>query len=246
MEPLITIEQVSKKSKQGKIILHNISSTIMEGELITIIGPSGSGKSTFLSLINRMTDPDSGTLYFKGTPYAELDVLQLRRKIGIVFQQPTMISGTVKENIALGPSLFREKMSEAEIDELLVNVGLPPGIKSQEARSLSGGQKQRVSLARTLANRPEVLLLDEVTASLDPNSTEEIETLIKKIHGMGKTILWVTHNLSQARALGQFTWVFAAGKIIEQGQTEELFTSPAHPVTKEFIESSFVKESIYL
>lgn len=245
METLISIDHVVKKNKQGGIILNDISAKIIDGELITIIGPSGSGKSTFLSLINRMTDPDSGTLYFKGTPYFEMNVLQLRRKIGIVFQLPTMLSGTVKDNLVIGPALFQETLSEVEIDELLEQVGLPSSIKSQDARSLSGGQKQRVSLARTLANRPEILLLDEVTASLDPQSTEEIEKLIGNIHKMGKTILWVTHNLSQARMNGQFTWVFAEGKIIEQGRTEDVFSTPKQAMTREFIESTFVKESTY-
>lgn len=245
METLISIDHVIKKNKQGDIILDDISAKIMDGELITIIGPSGSGKSTFLSLINRMTDPDSGTLSFKGSPYLEMDVLQIRRKIGIVFQLPTMLPGTVKDNLVIGPGLFHETLSEAEINALLEHVGLPSSIKSQDARSLSGGQKQRVSLARTLANRPEILLLDEVTASLDPHSTEEIEKLIENIHKMGKTILWVTHNLSQARLAGQFTWVFAEGKIIEQGRTQDVFTSPEQTITKEFIESTFAKESAY-
>jgi putative ABC transport system ATP-binding protein len=175
----------------------------------------------------------------------EMNVLQIRRKIGIVFQLPTMLSGTVRDNLLIGPALFHETLSETELDELLEQVGLPSSIKSQEARSLSGGQKQRVSLARTLANRPEILLLDEVTASLDPQSTEEIKKLITRIHQTGKTILWVTHNLSQARLAGQFTWVFAEGKIIEQGRTENVFSAPQHTITKEFIETTFAKEPVY-
>nr|WP_295969740.1 phosphate ABC transporter ATP-binding protein [uncultured Bacillus sp.] len=245
MEILISIEQVIKNNKQGQTILNDISAKIMDGELITIIGPSGSGKSTFLSLVNRMTDPDSGSLFFKGVSYSEIDVLQLRRKIGIVFQLPTMLSGTVRDNLAVGPSLFREQLGEAEIDRLLDQVGLPAGIKNQDARSLSGGQMQRISLARTLANRPEILLLDEVTSSLDPHSTEEIEKLIKEIHKNGKTILWVTHNLTQAKNAGQFTWVFANGKIVEQDRTKDLFEAPRHSITRDFIEASFAKEALH-
>jgi putative ABC transport system ATP-binding protein len=245
MKTLISIEHIVKKNKQGTPILNNISAKIMEGELITIIGPSGSGKSTFLSLINRMADPDSGSLYFRDTPYLEIDVLKLRRKIGMVFQMPTMLAGTVRDNLLIGPSLFRESLSETEIDGLLDGVGLPPSIKEQNARSLSGGQKQRVSLARTLANRPDILLLDEVTASLDPHSTEDIENLIEKIHQSGKTILWVTHNLTQAKKAGQYTWVFANGAIVEQGRTQEIFEAPVQARTKEFIETSFAKESIH-
>jgi putative ABC transport system ATP-binding protein len=238
MEALISAENIVKNDKTGEPILKGISAKILEGELITIIGPSGSGKSTFLSLINRMTDPDMGGLSFKGTPYVEMDVLTLRRRIGMVFQQPTMLAGTVRDNLLVGPSLFREKLSEQEIDGLLEQVALPKALKDQDARSLSGGQKQRVSLARTLANRPDVLLLDEVTASLDPHSAEEIEELIHTLHQRGKTILWVTHNLKQAKRVGQYTWVIANGEIVEQGHTIEVFEQPRHEVTRNFIAGS--------
>lgn len=242
LKKLISIENVVKKDKLGHPILNGISAKILEGELITIIGPSGSGKSTFLSLVNRMTDPDEGLLRFKDTPYLELDVLSLRRKIGMVFQLPTMLPGTVRDNLLIGPQLFRESLSEAEIDGLLDQVALPKTIKGQEARSLSGGQKQRVSLARTLANHPEILLLDEVTASLDPHSTEEIEGLIQTLNKSGKTILWVSHNLKQAKKVGQYTWVMAEGNIVEQGHTKDVFEHPKNAMTREFIATSFGEE----
>lgn len=242
MEELITIENVVKRDRLGKPILDGISAKIIEGEFITIIGPSGSGKSTLLSLINRMTEPDTGLLRFKGSPYAVVDVLTLRRKIGMVFQLPTMLPGTVRQNLLIGPSLFRETLSEAEIDDLLDQVALPKTIKEQEARSLSGGQKQRVSLARTLANNPDILLLDEVTASLDPHSAEEIEELIQTLHQNGKSILWVSHNLKQAKEVGQYTYVIVNGKIVEQGPTIDVFEDPKHAVTKEFIATSFEEE----
>lgn len=239
MKELITVENVIKKDRLGHPILNGISAKIIEGEFITIIGPSGSGKSTFLSLINRMTEPDSGLLRFKGTPYVEMDVLKLRRKIGLVFQLPTMLPGSVRQNLLIGPSLFRETLSETGIDDLLDQVALPKSIKDQEARSLSGGQKQRVSLARTLANNPDILLLDEVTASLDPHSSEGIEELIQTLHQNGKSILWVSHNLKQAKKVGQYTYVIANGKIVEQGPTIDVFEHPKHEVTQEFIATSF-------
>ncbi|TCS82484.1 phosphate ABC transporter ATP-binding protein [Tepidibacillus fermentans] len=243
MEELITIENVVKNDDKGNAILKGISAKVMDGELITIIGPSGSGKSTFLSLLNRMTDPDSGIIRFKGKNYLEMNVLELRRKIGMVFQVPTMLSGTVRENLLIGPKLFRQTLSEEEIDNLLEQVALPKTLKDQDARTLSGGQKQRVSLARTLANKPEILLLDEVTASLDPTSSLEIEGLVQVLHEQQrKTILWVTHNLKQAKRVGQYTWVIANGKIVEQGPTEEVFENPQHEITKEFIVTAFDQE----
>ncbi|XJZ25686.1 phosphate ABC transporter ATP-binding protein [Bacillota bacterium Lsc_1132] len=243
MEKLISVENIVKNNRQGQPILKGITASVMDGELITIIGPSGSGKSTFLSLINRMTDPDSGTLSFNKTSYLDMNVLELRRKIGMVFQLPTMLPGTVRDNLLIGPKLFQQTLTEQEIDSLLDQVALPKSLKDQEARSLSGGQKQRVSLARTLANQPEVLLLDEVTASLDPHSSEEIEELIQTLHRQqGKTVLWVSHNLKQAKKVGQCTWVLADGKIIEQGATADVFDNPKQAITKEFIATSFEKE----
>lgn len=243
MEELISIHHVIKKDNHGLPILKGISAKVFDGELITIIGPSGSGKSTFLSLFNRMSDPDSGTLTFKGIPYMEMDVLQLRRKVGMVFQLPTMLSGTVRDNLLVGPGLFRDMLSDTDINDLLEQVSLPKSIKEQDARSLSGGQKQRVSLARTLANKPEVLLLDEVTASLDPISTEEIEKLIQELNQLHKkTILWVSHNLKQAKKVGQFTWVMIDGEIVEQGKSNDVFEHPSSSLTQEFIASSFTME----
>lgn len=243
MENLITIENIVKNDQNGNPILKGISAKVFEGEFITIVGPSGSGKSTFLSLLNRMADPEAGSLFFKGVPYLHMNVLELRRKIGMVFQLPTMLRGTVRDNLLIGPKLFRQSLSEPEIDRLLEQVALPSAIKTQDARSLSGGQKQRVSLARTLANQPEVLLLDEVTASLDPNSSLEIEGLIQTLNEkQGKTILWVSHNLKQAKRVGQYTWVLSEGEMVEQGQTFEVFEHPKQKRTRDFIASSFEME----
>lgn len=235
MLELISIENVSKKSEDGKDILVDISAKVFEGELITIIGPSGSGKSSLLSLLNRMTEPNKGIIKFKGEPYSEIEILYLRRIIGMVFQLPTMLKGTVRDNIIIGPKLHNEIIEEQEIDAWLNKVGLSTEIKHQDARTLSGGQKQKVSLARALANKSEVLLLDEVTASLDPDSTIEIEELIQSLHKDKKTILWVTHNIEQAKRIGQYTWFLSEGRFIEQGKTNELFSNPKQEITKRYI-----------
>lgn len=235
MLELISIENVSKKGNEDKDILVDVTAKVFEGEMITIIGPSGSGKSTLLSLLNRMTEPDKGIIKFKGKPYSEIEILYLRRIIGMVFQLPTMLKGTVRDNIIIGPKLHNEIIEEQEIDAWLNKVGLATEIKYQDARTLSGGQKQKVSLARALANKSEILLLDEVTASLDPDSTIEIEELIQSLHKDKKTILWVTHNIEQAKKIGQYTWVLSEGRFIEQGKTNELFSNPKQEITKRYI-----------
>jgi len=236
MQELISIENVSKKGDEGKDILVDIAAKVFDGELITIIGPSGSGKSTLLSLLNRMNEPDKGIIKFKGKPYSEIDILHLRRKIGMVFQLPTMLKGTVRDNIIVGSKIHNEIIEEQEIDAWLNKVGLATEIKYQDARTLSGGQKQKVSLARALANKSEVLLLDEVTASLDPDSISEIEELVQSLHKEKKTILWITHNIEQAERMGQYTWVLSEGRFIEQGKTNELFTNPKQEITRRYIQ----------
>lgn len=239
LSELISLESVVKNNERGEAILKGITAKVNQGEFITIIGPSGSGKSTLLSLLNRMVDPDYGLIRYKGKNYKEIDILLLRKIVGMVFQQPTMLKGTVKDNLLIGPKLHNEFLNEEELDNLLKSVGLPPSIKDQDAKLLSGGQKQKVSLARTLANKSEVLLLDEVTASLDPDSTLEIEHLIQKLHNeYKKTILWITHNISQARRMGQYTWVVANGELIEQGLTKDILKNPIHEITKRFIFST--------
>lgn len=238
MSTLITLESVFKNDdKDEKPILKDINTDISKGELTTIIGPSGSGKSTFLLLLNRMIEPDSGTLKLDGVPFKDIDVLSLRRKIGMVFQTPIMLKGSVKDNIMVGPTLHQETLTDIEIEQFLNRVGLPKSFMDKEAQKLSGGEKQRVSLARTLANQSEVLLLDEATASLDANSSLEIEQLILSLHQESrKTIIWVTHNLEQAQRIGQKTLVIAAGEIIERGPTKEIFSHPKKDITKHLIE----------
>lgn len=194
-------------------VLQNISVKLDEGSLITIIGPSGAGKSTLLSLFNRLEDPNSGEIFFLGKEIKEWDVLELRRRVGLVLQRPVMLKGTVRDNLLYGPGLRREQPSidPAAIMEM---VGLDTKLLERDAQNLSGGQQQRVALARTLANGSRVLLLDEITASLDQESAAIIEGLITRLNRKhGYTCLWVTHDRSQARRVSSYTWLLQNGKI---------------------------------
>lgn len=239
MTELISIENVHKKNKDGALILKGINAKILDGEFITIMGPSGAGKSTLLSLLNRMIEPDQGVIKLKGQKYQELEILTLRKRIGMVFQLPVMVKGSVADNISLGPKLHKETLTIKDIEQLLELVGLPKTMINQDAKTLSGGEKQKLSLARTLANNPDMLLLDEVTSSLDPDSALEIEELIRGINKQsGKTILWVTHNIEQARRLGEYSWVLGEGKLVEQGNTDQIFINPQHEITKKLLQKS--------
>ncbi|MEQ2128430.1 phosphate ABC transporter ATP-binding protein [Caldanaerobacter subterraneus KAk] len=227
--------------RDGKYILKNVYFKFEKNGIYTVVGPSGAGKSTMLKLINRLIEPTEGAIFINGVEYKNIDVIFLRRKIGMVFQRPFLFEGTVKENIELGPSLRGEK----NIDALfyLEAVGLSKDYLFKDVNNLSGGEAQRVSIARALANSPEVLLLDEPTSSLDPTSTSIIEELIKRLNREGIMVILVTHNMEQAKRIGDYTLFLYKGELIEARKTWEFFENPISEVSKLFLEGK-LKEMI--
>lgn len=215
-------------------VLKGISGQVEKGSILTIIGPSGSGKSTILSLCNLMLTPDSGEIFIAGKEVREWDPQELRKYVGISFQSAPMIKGTVLHNLSLPYRLQGKQLDHPE--KYLEEVGLGVEFLSREAKELSGGQKQRLSLARTLVNHPGILLLDEITSALDRHLSKEIEDLILEINKRRKTtILWVTHDLSQAERVGDQTWLIMDGELVEAGETENFFNEPKNERTKEFL-----------
>jgi putative ABC transport system ATP-binding protein len=209
-------------------ILSSITTVFQRGLIHTIIGPSGSGKSTFLRLLNRLVEPTGGDIFLDGVSYRSFHVIELRRRIGLVFQNPVMFSGTVEDNI-LYPLTLMGSIDRRQVTQSLGHVGLNNAILSREALSLSGGEKQRVALARALVTGPEVLLLDEATSALDPSLVQHIETMIKNFkEELGLTIIWVTHDMHQARRIGDTTLLLVGGKIIEHLETEVFFDNKGH------------------
>lgn len=223
-------------------ILDSISFDVPSGEIITIVGPSGSGKSTLLRTLNRLIGIDSGRILFHGSPIDAIPPRELRQHIGMVFQVPIPFPGTVRENILTGPSLSCDttgtcsgdekdprstRDSDIDVDSILGAVGLPPTYADRIADTLSVGEQQRVCIARALANNPEVLLMDEPTSSLDPESTRRIESLITRLNReQGLTFVVITHDMDQARRIGTTTLLLEAGSISENLPTSEFFTIP--------------------
>lgn len=163
-----------------KLLVSDISVQVRRGEVLAVVGPSGAGKSSFLRLINRLDEPTGGTVLVNGRDYREIAPRELRRRVGMVMQMAYLFPGTVAANVAFGPLQRRETLSPARISALLQRVGLR-GYQDRDVSSLSGGEAQRVSLARTLANSPETLLLDEPTSALDEASARAIEELLLSI-----------------------------------------------------------------
>ncbi|MBR7553936.1 ATP-binding cassette domain-containing protein [Allobacillus sp. GCM10007491] len=220
-------------------ILKDINHGFNQGEITTLVGPSGAGKTTLIRLCNGLISPTKGRIYIHDQPIDEYNPVDLRKKVGMVMQGVTMLKGTVRENLAIPLKLQDKTLTDEEASRLLDMVGLPASFLDKNSNSLSGGQKQRISIARSLVNRPSVLLLDEITSSLDTVSQQEVESLIKRINEEYKTtIVWITHNLRQALNIGDYSWVMMDGEVIETGKSEFL-NQPNDERVKAFVRSEF-------
>jgi phosphate transport system ATP-binding protein len=236
---------VSYGQKQA---LFDVSIDIPDRAVTAFIGPSGCGKSTFLRCINRMNDTIegcrvTGDIRLDGEDvYAPaLDVVELRARVGMVFQKPNPFPKSIYENIAYGPKIHGLTRSKAELDEVVVTslrkAGLFEEVKDrlqEPGTGLSGGQQQRLCIARAIAVGPEVILMDEPCSALDPIATAVIEELIDELRE-NYTIIIVTHSMQQAARVSQKTAFFHLGKLIEEGKTEDIFTNPVKQQTQDYI-----------
>jgi putative ABC transport system ATP-binding protein len=206
----------------GKVLVNDISVEVQQGEVLAVVGPSGAGKSSFLRLLNRLDERTGGTVLLDGQDYSEIAPRELRRRVGMVMQMAYLFPGTVAANIAFGPQQRHETITPQQIHALLERVGLP-GYQDRDVSNLSGGEAQRVSLARTLANTPEVLLLDEPTSALDDASERGIEELVRGIiRERRMTCVIVTHDMPQATRISDRTMILESGKLTAIGPTEEV------------------------
>ena len=230
--------------------LKNIQMDIAENEITAFIGPSGCGKSTFLKCLNRMNDlvegcKITGKIELDGEDiYGNMDVNQLRKRVGMVFQNPNPFPMSVYDNIAYGPRTHGIR-GKKELDEIversLKNAAIGDELKDRLKKSalgLSGGQQQRLCIARALAVEPEVILMDEPTSALDPISTSKIEDLVVELKSK-YTIIMVTHNMQQATRVSDKTAFFLLGEMIEYGNTEQLFSLPKDKRTEDYITGRF-------
>lgn len=231
--------------------LKNISMTVNENEVVAFIGPSGCGKSTLLRLFNRMNDLVHGTrlegeilLDGKNIYDPSVDVDDLRKNVGMVFQRPNPFPKSIFENVAYGLRVNGVKdkdFIEQRVEETLKGAALWDEVKDKlkkSANELSGGQQQRLCIARSMAVKPKILLMDEPASALDPISTAKVEELIKELKNQ-TTIVIVTHNMQQASRVSDRTAFFYLGELIEMDETKKLFTNPTKEATQNYITGRF-------
>ncbi len=234
-----------------KQALYDINLPVYKNKITALIGPSGCGKSTFLRCLNRLNDLittvkiDGNVMLDGRNIYDEdVDVYDLRKRVGMVFQKPNPFAMSIYDNITFGPKIHGIK-NKTELDKIvkwaLKKAALWDEVKDElnkNALSLSGGQQQRLCIARTIAVKPEVILMDEPTSALDPISTLKIEDLMAEL-AKDYTIVVVTHNMQQASRISDYTGFFLMGKLIEFDKTEKIFLEPAHKETEDYISGRF-------
>ncbi len=222
-------------------VLRGVNMEVEKGEVVVIIGPSGGGKSTLLKCINMLEPPTEGKIILDGIDLTAkgVDLNKIRQRIGIVFQQFNLFSHlTALENITL-PLRIVKKIPKEEAEKIAIKylkkVGLEEEFANYYPHQLSGGQQQRVAIARALAMNPELMLFDEVTSALDPERVKEVLNVMEELAREGMTMIVVTHEMGFAREVGDRVIFMDGGVIVEEGKPEEIFTSPKHPRTRQFL-----------
>lgn len=239
---MIQFQNVTKTYEDGTTALKNISFSVKKGELLTLIGPSGCGKTTTMKMINRLITPTSGSISIHNKDIQEYNIHELRWNIGYVLQEIALFPHmTIEENISIVPEMKKWKKSElsTRIDELMNMVGLDPSKhRMRKPSALSGGQQQRVGVIRALAADPDIILMDEPFSALDPISREQLQKDISQLQKeIKKTIVFVTHDMDEALALGDRVCLMKDGEIVQLDTPQNLILQPANDFVKDFIGS---------
>jgi putative ABC transport system ATP-binding protein len=208
---LFTFTDVTVVGSDGRHRLHGVDTALPTGGVTALVGPSGSGKSTLLRCCNRLEATTGGAIRFRGVPLESFDPLDLRRRVAMVFQRPTPFAGTVRDNLLVAAA----DLTDAGAGALLTRVHLDESFLDRDATELSGGEAQRMCLARSLAVEPDVMLMDEVTSSVDHVAKGVLESLARALSAAGMSIIWVTHDLDQAARLADHTVVLIDGRVAD-------------------------------
>ncbi|MCU0805954.1 MAG: ATP-binding cassette domain-containing protein [Burkholderiales bacterium] len=241
-EPVTAFRLRDVRQVRGvRTLLDGISLDLPRGGFTALIGPSGAGKTSLLRLLNRLDDPASGTVELFGRAVAEYRIRELRRRVGYVFQTPVMFAGTARDNLEAAHRLAKTEVpavGDARIAALLELAGLDASYADRPAADLSGGEKHRVSIARALTTNPDVLLLDEPTAALDPEVADRLmHTLAQLRETTGITMVMVTHRLREARVAATYVVMLEAGRVVEAGEAATVMHDATHARTRAFLQA---------
>lgn len=249
-DPVIRFKHISK-SYGSKTVIKDLSLNIAAGQFVTMLGTSGSGKTTLLKMVNRLVEPDSGTIEVHKQDVKSRDLIELRKNIGYVVQQIGLFPHvTVEKNIATVPELqgWEEEKIKARVVELMELVNLPyEDYGHRFPKQLSGGQQQRIGVARALAANPNIMLLDEPFGAVDAITRKDLQNQIKKIHSdlAEKTFLFVTHDINEAFLLGDKVVIMDEGKILQYDTPQNIVRNPGSPFVKNLLETKYEEESLW-
>lgn len=246
---ILEVKHLVKSYDGNAPVLNDVSFEISQGEVVVIVGPSGCGKSTFLRCLNKLEGIDSGELLLEGQPITteEKRIYEIRQKIGMVFQSYELFPNkNILDNVILAPVIVQKRNKQEAIEEaekLLERVGLLDKKKAYP-RQLSGGQKQRVAIVRSLIMHPEILLLDEITAALDPEMVREVLQVVLELAKEGMTMVIVTHEMAFAKAVADRVIFMDQGNIVEENTPQEFFSHPKTERAKQFLNTFEYEEVI--
>ncbi|NIK79618.1 putative ABC transport system ATP-binding protein [Paenibacillus castaneae] len=243
MKPVFHMQQLRKKheGKENQALFANVTAEIADPTVIALLGVSGQGKSTLLRILASLEHADEGDIGLHNISQREMDPRLWRMKVCYVAQQSVMLTGSIEHNLKTVSLLHRIPYEDKLVNHLLPRLGLDHLDLSKSALELSGGEKQRISLLRALLLHPEVLLLDEITASLDRSSKQMVEQVLQEWHQQeGTTMIWVTHDIEQAKQISQTVWFMGEGTLLENCSTEAFFEQPATELARNYVQAPSV------
>jgi len=241
LKSILQLENITKyvPGSEKRCLFEGVSAAVEEAETIAILGASGQGKSTLLRILSLLDSPDGGNLYLHEKPSAKWQAVEWRRKVCYVAQQPSMLEGSVEDNLRIVSKLRKQPFDERQAQRLLDKLGLGGLDTAKKASGLSGGEKQRISLVRALLLKPEIMLLDEITSALDSANKRLAEELLQQWHEeSGTTMIWVTHDPQQAERMTGRVWFLAQHRLLENTDTRSFMANPASPSAREYLQHS--------
>ncbi|WP_420852243.1 ABC transporter ATP-binding protein [Paenibacillus hamazuiensis] len=234
----LEFQQLSKNLPRGQLF-SGVSASVDRPETIALLGVSGQGKSTLLRMLALLDNVDGGELRLNGVSYSDWSPRQWRAQVCYVAQQPVMLPGSVRDNLMTVSRLHRRTFERELAERLMDRVGLSAIDWNKPAAELSGGEKQRVAIVRSMLLRSPILLLDEITASLDSHSKHAVGALLQEWHrSEGCTLIWVTHDLEEAQAMSRRVWFMAGGTLLEDRTTDEFFQHPATEQAEDYLQAA--------